>query len=241
MLTLVVKGQYHVINDSDGFVNVRESPDISGKIICPLNNGMVVFETWNEDASHNNWIFVEFYVPKKDAGNIRKKPEEWIPEVMNGYSLFSGWIYKDRLMAVNKQKEFKKKWTDKDFVLYNDSINIKFRSKEFDKTKHEIEIKDQYGVVKIDGHHFIGTDGGIPRYEIQSLQVEINHNKIEIPRTCYYDLYEPNFNRFTDAYIDDGGTIYLTMYNSDAAGSYEVIFIIKDNKYFGRYVFHGEC
>ena len=234
-------GQYYTVNDEQGYVHVRATPSAGGKIICVLENEMIVHETWNEDTTRKNWMFVEFYIPKTEAKNVKSKAETRPPAVMNKWSLFRGWVYRGRLMNIEMQNELKKKWVGDDFILYNDSINIKFDYKQFEKTKHNIQMKGDYPIVKIDGHYLAGTDGGIPRYEMQNFSMEISHHKIAIPRSAFHDLYEPNFNRFTNGYIDKNGTMYITMYNSDGAGSYEVIFIFKNNKYIGRYVFDGEC
>jgi hypothetical protein len=43
LLTSALNGQYYVINDKDGFVNIRTKPAADGKIICQLNNGRIRF------------------------------------------------------------------------------------------------------------------------------------------------------------------------------------------------------
>ncbi len=235
--------QFYLVNDKDGFVNVRETAGADGKIICQLNNGMIVSGYFDyEDPSKKNWVTVEFYLPKDETGKVKSKPEEGVPvaKTMTGYLLYSGYIYQDRLINIEEQKGLRKKSSDDYFLLYNDSIKIKFSSASFQKEKHKILKKEGF-VTKIDGHFFAGTDGDIPRYEIKSFSIEINHRKVGIPRSCFYDLYEPNLNDFTNAYIDQNGILYIIMTNSDGAGSYDVIFVIKDNKYFTRYVFDGGC
>jgi len=245
LLTVAVNAQvFHIINDTDGSVNVRATPGTEGKIICQLNNGEVVRESWNEDTLHRNWVYIEFYVQKKEARQVKQKPEskEEYPasRVMTDHLLFTGYIYKDKLINIEDQEPFQMDRSGEEFLLYNDSIRIKMNDASFEKQKHKIEIKDNDLVEKIDGHYFVGTDGEIPRYEFKTFSVEIDRQKIIIPRTAYYDLYHPNLNGFTNGYVHNG-TLYIIMRNSDGAGVYEVVFIIKNKKYIGRYVFDGEC
>jgi hypothetical protein len=242
LITSSTKAQYYLIHDNEGSVNVRETAGTDGKIICPLKNGTVVLQSWSDDTAHKNWVFVEFYLPKNEAPKERSKPEEEEPvaKTMKGYLLFSGYIYRDRLINIEQSMAFKSKWAGDEYFLYNDSVKIKFSSASFQKQKHKIGKEDGF-VTKIDGHFFAGTDGDLPRREIKTFSVEINHYQIDIPKSCFYDLYEPNLNDFANAYMDKDGTLYIIMYNSDAAGSYSVIFVIKDGKYFARYVFEGEC
>jgi len=235
------QNEFFVVSDTDGHVNIRAEARVDSKIIYQMNNGMIVSGYIdNLDSFKKNWVAVQFYLPKSEAKNVAAKPEDWIPDVMNGFSLFTGYIYKDRLMNIEEGKAFKTKWVDDHFLLYNDSIKIKFSSADFQKEKHKIEKKQGF-VTKIDGRFFAGTDGDLPRHEIKNFSIEINHRKIDIPKSCYQDLYEPNLNRFTNAYLGQDQILYIIMGNSDAAGWYDVIFIIKDGKYITRYVFDGGC
>jgi hypothetical protein len=244
LLTSALNGQYYVINDKDGFVNIRTKPAADGKIICQLNNGRVVREIGIEDSLYKNWVHIEFYIPKKEAGQVKRKPESEeespAPKVMADHLLFTGYVYKDRLLNIEQQQRLKTDNSGDFYKLYNDSIIINFNDRSFEKQKHKIEIKEGSSEVKIDGHYIIGTDGTIPEYEFKTFSVEIDHQIVGIPKTSYYDLYHPNLNRFTNAYVYNG-TLYIIMRNSDGAGVYEVIFIIKNKKYIDRYVFDGEC
>jgi len=234
-----VGAQYHIVQDPGGFVNVRETGGTDGKIICQLNNGTVVFQGLTEDPADTKWIFVQFYLSKNQAQKINAKAEEWMPEVMNGYTLFSGYIYKDRLFNLEERPALKRKQSETELLLFNDSVRIKFSAAGFQKQKHKITTEENI-VTKIDGHYFMGTDGSMPRHEIKTFTVEVHDKKIEIPRKSFLDLYEPNFWGM-NGYFDTKGNLYIVMYNSDAAGSYSALFVIKDGKYITRYVFAGDC
>ena len=53
-------GQFGIINDKDGFVNVRNSPNISNNIIDTLHNGQVVFTFESEVKLAKNIILNQF-------------------------------------------------------------------------------------------------------------------------------------------------------------------------------------
>jgi|GEM_PF-449154 len=243
LITAVSKAQYRIINDNDGFVNVRKTPGTSGAVICRLLNGIMVRESGVADTIHKNWIPVEFYLPKDIARQIKFKPESAqeypASKVMTGHLLFTGYIHKDRLINIHEQQQLTMDRSRGVFVLYNDSINVIIDDAAFEEGKHKIGKEGNF-VEKIDGHYFVGSDGEVPRYEFKTFSVRIGSQKINIPKTSYYDLYEPNLNNFTSGFVYKQ-TLYVIMHNSDGAGTYDVVFIFKNKKYIGRYVFDGEC
>jgi hypothetical protein len=240
-LSISLKSQYCYVDDKDGFVNVREEPNANSKIVCRLNNRQIVFiPEYTENDSLKNWVLVEFYLTKEEVKTVKSKPDDWMPDVMKGNSFFHGYIYKDRLLNIEEQKSLQRKESDNVLLLFNDSIKIKFTAGDFKKEKHKIQYQEEYLVTKIDGHDLVGTDESMPRHEIKSFVVEIKNKKLDLPYKVYYDLYEPNFEN-TYAFADKNGYAYIVMYNSDAAGTYCVIFVFKDNKYLTRYIFPGEC
>jgi hypothetical protein len=85
----------------------------------------------------------------------------------------------------------------------------------------------------------IGTDGNKPQEEITAITFSLNNIPVSIPATAYKNLFNPS--QQGDAYIDTNKTIYLVMYNSDAAGSYSCIFVFKNGRFIQRLVFGGDC
>ncbi|WDF48423.1 hypothetical protein PQ459_08080 [Chryseobacterium sp. KACC 21268] len=68
-------GQFAIISDKDGFVNVRSTAEIGNNICDKLENGFVVYSF----EPNGNWINVDY----------KKKGKE-----LNGY------IYKDRIKFI---------------------------------------------------------------------------------------------------------------------------------------------
>jgi len=128
---------------------------------------------------------------------------------------------------------------------------IDIYSREFDSTKHKIIYDKRSKNYLIDGKSFWGGDGTLPHNEISKFMVVLNGIKVKMPLVAYDDLYEPNLKCYQD--FDEGGNsmircytrvyksedqkyLFIFMQNSDAAGSYEVVFVFEDGKYLRRVI-----
>jgi len=232
------KAGYYIVNDKDGFVNVRQNKNIEAKVLYQLKNGAIVFCSEfeeQEDSTNKDWMSVQFYISRQENKHIKYDKDE-IPDVMKDFVLVHGYVYRNRLIPLEENTELERKKSANQLLLYNDSIKIKFISGTFQKEKHKIQSADGYNIIKIDGHFLVGTDGDLPREEIKSMAIEINKQRLSLSKSIFFDLYQPSFES-TRAYVDRNKNLYIVMDNSDAAGSYTVIFMIKGNKYSGRYIF----
>lgn len=150
----------------------------------------------------------------------------------------AGMFYEFR--GFNYTKLQRKRVKDKHLSLFNDTIELKITEAPFDSSKHELFYEEGVGYsvggtwTKIDGREFLGTDGGLPDREISGITIRINGKKKKIEKEYYSDLYQPNLDCwsseqgdqcYTYGYIKNNREIILSMSNSDAAGSYEVVFI----------------
>jgi hypothetical protein len=70
---------------------------------------------------------------------------------------------------------------------------------------------------------------------LASVKIIIKGYSIVLPKSAFDDLYEPHMN---DISICDGpdDVFYISMLNSDGAGSYCTIWAIKNNNYLNRYI-----
>lgn len=241
LLTVCNNGmaQYYLVNDKDGFVNVRSQPDINAPVSFKLPDSTIVYESFAEDANEkSNWIHVDFYLPSKQK---KKGTEDYTPAVMKGLTLCSGYIYKSRVTAIEKFSKLKYKQFKNGYSCFNDSFNIKIIIQAFAESKHSIQFHPEYKELyeKIDHKPMIGTDGSKPTEEIKEVAATINGKPVIIPPGAYKNLFNPSYAG--DTYTDGKGNAYLVMFNSDAAGSYSCIFHFKNGKFISRLVFTGEC
>ena len=206
---------FGIINDKDGYVNVRKEKSTNSAVVGKIYNDSL-FGYDDEDKS--DWIKIY----KEDSGN----------------SALEGYVHKSRIRPISKFRRVK------NIRLYNDSciavddnLTIVIKSRLFNVKKHELTYDKTYPkeLIKIDGRHVWGTDGEIPKKVISSVKFIKNGRQIIIPADAFTDLYEPSFRSFK-VYEGDDDTVYIEMDNSDGAGAYTVIWIIKNNQYLKRYL-----
>jgi hypothetical protein len=193
-------GQVAVINDVDGFTNVRKLPKIDSKVIYKLKDSEVFGYQKNETKS--DWITV--YISK------------------NKYSMgcgendtFTGYIHKSRLCPIDNWT----KYTGTEF-------SFKYKLKEF-SLEDKISDFDGKWLTKINGRRFYGTDGNIPKTEVVGIETSINGKSIEIPSILYEDIFECD-NVFE--INKNKGDYIVHQWNSDGAGGYLIVWVLGNGK-----------
>jgi hypothetical protein len=212
---------YAIINDKDGFVNIRKDKNLSSPIVGKIYNDKV-FSYDEEDLDKSGWVRIY----KQDFDH-------------NG---MEGYIHKSRILSLSKFKTIKKiKFYKDSCMAINDSLTIVIKSKLFNPRFHKLTYskpldKHSQGIlIRIDSRHIWGTDGELPKKMISSLTLIKNGIPIIIPKIAINDLYEPNFKSFK-IYLSPNDVIYIEMDNSDGAGAYSIIWTIKNGKYLERYI-----
>jgi len=133
----------------------------------------------------------------------------------------------------------------------NHQARIVFKTKPFQSSNHAITLADQRYlkrhqttlsgtaalVTKIDGRDPLGVDGTIPRVEIRSVLLSFDGVQVQVPRRLYSDCYNPNFgkNYLATKFGDDGESLLVFMAGGDAAGSYQVIWVLRKDGHHSRF------
>lgn len=209
--------QFAIISDPDGYVNVRNSDKIGNNVSDKLSNGFIVYYF----EPQGNWTNIDY----------KKSGKE-----LNGY------IYKDKIKYITDFKEIPLKINqDKKVTLDNGFIKIKITETKFLKEKHKLQFLKSNSTLlnKIDDLDFLGTDGEIPKREYQSIEVEINNVKVEIPDSALKNLYQPTLWNSKANYDEINDILYIHSSNSDGAGGYEIIWVIERKKYKTRIEAYG--
>ena len=133
------------------------------------------------------------------------------------------------------------------------SVIIHVQTKPFVEKNHTVEYetsddRDNKWVKLIDGLHVYGTDGTLPRIEIDTMWVKWGDSITTIPKSLYRDCYEPHFtvNEDESTYgwytvvSEDNRSIMIHMSASDGAGSYSVYWIVSLEGNHQRFIQH-EC
>ncbi len=216
--------QFAVVDDKDGFVNVRKSPGIKNNIADTIYNGEFVF-IWDFDDILKNWFSIVYFK------NDHEK---------------DGYIYNSKFKELNKFQNISNKHSiHGGLVLNSDSIKITIKVDSFQIRKNKIEYeKEENGyqyVKKINNKKFYGTDGETPRYQYKSIEIKFGKIKIVIPKSDFNDLFEPNLDNTEASYDAISQNLYIYALNSDGAGSYAILWIIKNKKYLKRVLIGDLC
>ena len=204
---------FAVINDKDGYVNVRKGKSAQSKVLKRLNNKTIVFAYNYDKATDGNWIYTD---------------EE-------------GYIYNDRVKWIHKFPIIAKGIAKGNTIVFEGKeIQVVLTSGKFDKSKHSFEyFKDSpTGIEVIDDELPYGTDGKMPTTEYRSIVINIHGKQVSLPKDAYSDLYEPTF--LTDHnsvyYNKESDILYIVANNNYAERPYMVCWQIEKGVYKGRKV-----
>jgi hypothetical protein len=217
LISTFLSGQFAIINDKDGFSNVRNSIKTGINIIDKLPNGHFVYCL----ETKGNWISIDYTKNNKE---------------------FSGQIYKDKLKLISDFPEIKISNNENNkAILSKDSMKIIVSVKKFERSKYKLsffkENKDQLQYVN--NKQYWGTDGEIPKTEYKSIEIYIGTKKILLPKIALENLFEINLDNTQVNYDKTNDILYIQSMNSDGAGNYEVIWKIARGIYKDRYVAYG--
>ena len=204
---------FAVINDKDGYVNVRKGKSAQSKVLKRLNNNTIVFVYNYDKATDGNWIYTD---------------EE-------------GYIYNDRVKWIHKFPIIAKGIDKGNTIVFEGKeIQVVLTSGKFDKSKHSFEyFKDSpTGIEVIDDELPYGTDGKMPTTEYRSIEVNIHGKRVSLPKDAYSDLYEPTFlTDHNSVYYDkENDILYIVANNNYAERPYKVCWQIEKGVYKGRKV-----
>ena len=212
-------GDYAVVKDKDGYVNIRAKENVKSKIVGTLPNNTLVytfFDTTDDETGEEiffNWIAVD-----------------------------KGYVHKSRLKRTYEFTSIgkgKKKETENSITIAEKGISVTLTRQLFDKTKHKITKKDQGGYEEliIDGKRAQGADF-IPEDHYKSIIVTINGKNVSIPKSAYDDLYQVAMYTENNAvyYDKEEDTIYIIAHNGSGAYAYEVCWQIVKGEYKTRII-----
>ncbi|WP_298823033.1 SH3 domain-containing protein [uncultured Capnocytophaga sp.] len=205
---------FAVINDKDGYVNVREGKSAQSKVLKRLNNKTIVFVYNYDKATDGNWIYTD---------------EE-------------GYIYNDRVKWIHKFPIIAKGIAKGNTIVFEGKeIQVILTSGKFDKSKHSFKyFKDSStGIEVIDDPALLyGNDGKMPTTEYRSIVINIHGKQVSLPKDAYSDLYEPTFlTDHNSVYYDkESDILYIVANNNYADRPYKVCWQIERGVYKGRKV-----
>lgn len=208
---------FALVQASDGYVNVREN----GKIIGQLDNGQMVF------------IF-EPVMNKKGWCEI-----DTLTSAVSGQVHESGLKLTESFTRVPEQKR------GLDSVVFaNEDVQVSLKAAPFDQKKHKVVMESEWQLISIDGQtEWYGTDYTMPLSEYTSIEVKFPDETLVLPKQAYQNLFNPflDTDDATDLatsvnYDKENDVLYIHMRNSDGAGGYFALLVIKNKRFDRQYV-----
>lgn len=222
-LSLISNAQLAIIYDKDGFVNLREKPNKTSKIIGKIIEGQVFcVSPFNDENPNKDWV--QIWLPTEP--DLNNKTFIKYTNIQEG-----GYIHKSRLFYLSglKQYNFKNKKTG-GVYLENDHFQVYVETKSFKKEKHIIS-KNKEGGFYIDKEPYWGFLDMMPKIELEF----IKFNSYNFPKQAIFGLYELNLESAV-LFKGKNDELYLNMSGADGSDSYEIIWCLKNNKIFSMTV-----
>ena len=201
--------QFGVIEDKEGYVNLRATKELKDNVVDQIKDGVLV----GHFGAEGNWIDITY---KKNGAKE------------------TGYVYHDRVKSIESFKKIKQDIPKENVIVFqSDKVYVKIVKKKFEYQKHSITYFKEYPtfIEKIDDKEIFGTDGNMPVEEYESIEIEIDSKKILFPKSAYENLFEPNLEATTVNYDRSNIRLFIQAMNSDAAGSYAVIWMFENGVY----------
>ncbi|MDJ1505576.1 SH3 domain-containing protein [Xanthocytophaga agilis] len=200
------------IKDKDGYVNVRSKPDASSSIL--------------EKALESDVFY------------CHDRKGDWYPVNMERKEKrITGYIHASRVTFIETLDPLPvKEEKTNTIVLQKDSIRVELSTKPFVKSAHTIQYHPTYkeSVISIDHKPVWGEDGDLPTVAYRQIQIRMGTKQIELPDKALANLFEPTLFNTKVNYDKQLDQLYISSFNSDGAGGYTVVWIIKEGKYSHR-------
>ena len=203
-------GDYAVVKDKDGYVNIRAKENVKSKIVGTLPNNTLVYGFFDKEFNPTNWIEVD-----------------------------KGYVHQSRLKKIFDFRAIKGKVQGNSVVYDDKDVKVTITKQKFDKTKHKITKKGQgsYEQLIIDGKEIIyGWDGSLAQDHYKSITVTMKGKNVPIPKSAYDDLYEISYFSSSIYYDEEAEALYIYAVNGEAGLAYQVCWQIVKDKYITRII-----
>lgn len=204
--------QFALVEDKDGYTNIRGKAAISAPVVGRVASGTMVYILEGE----------------KDWSNVE------------GNEGVSGYIHNSRLRKIQSyQKVPVLKETGDSIVFKNDSLQVVIRQASFVPRSGQLTYTTTDGVrylSAINSRPFWGTDGGVPTRRYKHLTCYWRGAQVSAPDSVMNDVFEPNLELTHIWYDPHHQRWFIEATNSDGAGGYEIAWMFDQGAYKTRCV-----
>ena len=203
-------GDYAVVKDKDGYVNIRAKENVKSKIVGTLPNNTLVYGFFDKEFNPTNWIEVD-----------------------------KGYVHQSRLKKISDFRAIEVKVQGNSIIFDDKDVKVTITKQKFDKTKHKITKKGQgsYEQLIIDGKEIIyGESGSLTQDHYKSITVTMKGKNVPIPKSAYDDLYGIFYLNRSIYYDEEAEALYIYADNGEAGLAYEVCWQIVKGEYKTRII-----
>ena len=206
-------GDYAVVKDKDGYVNIRAKESVKSKIVGTLPNNTLVYGLFDKEYNPTNWIEVD-----------------------------KGYVHQSRLKKIFDFRAIEGKVQGNSLVFDDKDVKVTITKQKFDKTKHKITKKGQgsYEQLIIDGKEIIyGESGSLTQDHYKSITVTMKGKNVPIPKSAYDDLHGILYDRYLNRFIyydEEAEALYIYAVNGEAGLAYQVCWQIVKGEYITRII-----
>lgn len=203
-LTYFVQAQFGIVQDNDGFVNVRDEKSTSSKILAKVSSNTILSIYGDEEDS--KWYLAEFELEK------------------------AGYIYQDRIKKLEDFEPILPSFADGNKIMFSiEDYSIQLETQKFNPKNH-ILTKEAGIIYAIDGKDFFGTDGLLPQTEYKSFKILFKGKEVTIPKEYYANLYNARPKEIKLTYNKELNQYYLFGTFGDGAGVYDALWVLENGK-----------
>ena len=206
-------GDYAVVKDKDGYVNIRAKENVKSKIVGTLPNNTLVYGFFDKEYNPTNWIEVD-----------------------------KGYVHQSRLKKISDFRAIEVKVQGNSVIFDDKDVKVTITKQKFDKTKHKITKKGQgsYEQLIIDGKEIIyGESGSLTQDHYKSITVTMKGKNVPIPKSAYDDLHGILYDRYLNRFIyydEEAEALYIYAVNGEAGLAYQVCWQIVKGEYITRII-----
>ena len=206
-------GDYAVVKDKDGYVNIRAKENVKSKIVGTLPNNTLVYGFFDKEFNPTNWIEVD-----------------------------KGYVHQSRLKRIFDFRAIEGKEQGNSVIFDDKDVKVTITKQKFDKTKHKITKKGQgsYEQLIIDGKEIIyGESGSLTQDHYKSITVTMKGKNVPIPKSAYDDLHGILYDRYLNRFIyydEEAEALYIYAVNGEAGLAYQVCWQIVKGEYITRII-----
>ena len=219
----------YVVNDSDGFVNVRSSPSTKSDIVGCIKSGTPIYSDdifFNKDGWCNIHHHQSLY--QKSCADSSKY---FMEAAYSDSDKINVYIHESRLLQLSRIDTIRRT----SFTRSRNTSIAKFADFELRLTIKKFNSKQRkvthgkFGETYVDGKYAWGTDASIPTYETQLFEIFHSNIQIDVDKQYFNNLFDLRLNGAI-IFSARNHYNYVVLQGSDGAGGYCVVLTIFKNR-----------